>query len=410
MKGGSRRSPIPGVARATPVCGQEPLRGTGTGWVTNPEKVAVWALGLGLSCLWLVGCFEIPVRRHLELVFTETGSLRLTLLVELADGDQAEEAVKQRLEREEEELLRSEDPWSGRFAAVRARVEGLSWQKENGRLRRLRRTAEIGPNELLDDPGPLGRFWSDTTIYPQYTYEEATGAETTGAAELVLYPGRSDRSTRREARRIEDTLTEWADALFEYLQRVEALYTYLDANPDRTLICFGQVFDHEFELAPATELELELTEGLTEAMFEALKPFATQKGQDESLEEISRRVFDPFPARVSIRLPAEPLEVEGFVESGDRWIVPGLSLWGALEALGGSWVWPNPLISVIENELAGSADSFDLPAYAGQPRRTALPYDSLEIEQQIRDLLEPAEQYRLRWPLNVGPDEGDLSR
>jgi hypothetical protein len=351
-------------------------------------------VSLALCLLLIAGCFEVPVRQRLQLVFEDDGTLRTVLKVELVGDRSASPAMEERLAREEDALLRGDDPWRSRFEALEGDVEELSWRKEGGLLRRFVRTAEASHDALLEDGGPLGRFWGDTPIFPVYAWDEETGV-----AELALYPGTADRATRREACRVDELLAEWSEHLLAYFRSLEELYVYLESRPDRALATFGELFDHDLELPEVTAEEGRLTEAVTDQMLAALGIFELDEGEAETLEEISRRVFDPFPAEVSVKLPSPPLEAEGFEEAGGELIVPGLSLWAALRQLEDRWVWPNPLAAAAGPDGPTGEQEVDVVAVAAAPRRWEVPLGADEIEQELRAWLSPARVYRVTWAL-----------
>ena len=80
-----------------------------------------------------------------------------------------------------------------------------------------------------------------------------------------------------------------------------------------------------------------------------------ESGEAYTLDELSRRVFDPFPAPVSVVLPAAPDEVEGFVVASDgRLHVPTLGLGTPSPAWPATWVAPDPVVSMVEHSLAAA--------------------------------------------------------
>lgn len=358
---------------------------------------ALRRLSLALCLLLLAGCFEVPIRQRLQLLFQDDGSLRTLLTVELVGDRSVSSSMRDRLDREERALLRGDDPWRPRFEALEGDVEELSWRKEDGLLRRFVRAAEVSHDALLEEDGPLSRFWGDTPIFPVYAWDEATGV-----AELALYPGTADRATRREARRVDEVLEAWSEVLLDYFRSLDELYAYLESRPDRAPACFGELFDHELELPPVTDEEERLTEAVAEHILSALGIFELQEGEAETLEEISRRVFDPFPAEVMVKLPSPPLEVEGFEGTGGELIVPGLSLWAALRQLERRWAWPNPLVMTMGADGATLEENVDVLALAATPRQSDAPLDASEIEQELRAGLSPASVYRVAWSLERG--------
>lgn len=367
------------------------------------------ALCLASLLLVLGGCFENPVRRVLGLSFAENGDLEISLRIDLLRRTFASQGEKDRMALEEEKLLGPDNLWQRRFGSLEGRVEDVFRRREEGQLTRLVRRAEVEHNRLRLEDGPLAAFWAGSTIFPVYDYDPVSQV-----AEFALYPGKADRAGYREQRRVDDQLAEWSTLIYAYLQDMETLFAYLERRPDRAETLFAAFGDETDDLQVDDE-ELLMLEALQESMFEVLAPFeATDETDSETWDELSRRVFDPFAARLVVDLPGRPLESEGFVEQGGRWVVPGLSLWTAWQELSETWISPNLLMVLIDVEQefgglgqlkgrgpseseSGSEVELDFSALAAQPRRAELPFDAVELEERLRSELRPHEVYRLRW-------------
>ncbi|MCP3961246.1 MAG: hypothetical protein GY719_25650 [bacterium] len=351
----------------------------------------VASLGLALLCLLWTACFDLdqPVDEHLLISFWGEHP-RMHLSVELRHPENADDssALARRLLRLEEELLGGLDPWPDRFGRPRAPTESFSWTKEEGRLVRLRRDL------ILDDPRDIPAVLSDTAIQTTYTEED-------GVAELSFFPSLAGRATRRERREMEQVLGTWSAALEDYYQAAEALYRYLDTRPDRAVPCFAEIFDQDDdkqgEILPEEE---ELIEAYGEAAGEVLDVLDTDQKREYTLDELSRRVYDPFPARFEVELRKDPIEVEGFVRSAHGWVVPGLSLWATFEHLEGKWLVPDPLVAWVTSLRASPSGKTDVDVelFASDPRRAFAP-DSLEIRDAIEAGLTPEDVYRITWPV-----------
>jgi hypothetical protein len=217
-------------------------------------------------------------------------------------------------------------------------------------------------------------------------------------AELAITPGPSTRATRRQREETEKTLDAWTGSLAEYLRAVQDLYAYLDEHPDRARPCFAALFEKEAGKLSAEE-ERRLGR-LNDAMGQVLEVLAIPPDGAWSPDEVSRLVYDPFPARLSLKLPGEPLEVEGFRKSAEGGLtVRGLGLWEALRSLQGKWISPDPVLVYVEGSRREKQE-VDLDAFLQKPRQAApahlLP-SAREIRTEIEGRLRPEPLYRVVW-------------
>ena len=130
-------------------------------------------------------------------------------------------------------------------------------------------------------------------------------------------------------------------------------------------------------------------------------------GAAYSPDEVSHLVYDPFPARLTLKLPAAPQAVEGFLKADDgAFTVASPGLWEALRSLEGRWLSPDPVLVYVESARQGEEGTFDLDAFLAKPRRSApahlLP-SAHEVRAEIEARLKPAPLYRVAWP--VRPDD-----
>lgn len=337
-----------------------------------------------LACLLLLACFDFtpPVEENLLLSFLPGGGLRVRLIIELhhPEGKRAASNLGRRVRQMEQELLAGWDPWSRRFGEAAAGVEGFHWEKEDGRLVYLER------NLVLDDPGTLTGVLADTQVHATYAVED-------GVAELALYPGAPDRASRRERRQVEETLETWTELLVDYIQALAELYRYLDFRPDRALACFGELFENDETYGELTAAEELLLENLGDTTSDLLEVLDVDPERAYSLDELSRKVYDPFPATFEIELPSPAVEVEGFRRRGKQWTVPGLSLWSALELLD---LGPDPLTAWVAHERAAPDEPFDVDAFTAR-ERIVRDVGGPEIHDALAAALAPADVYRITW-------------
>lgn len=355
-------------------------------------------LAIAFAFLLLAGCFDPPVQESVRLRFFPNGAVAVTDTVELdllADGEK-NPALERRMSDVRRELLDGLDPWARRFASVEPVAERLSWEKRFGVLATARRSA------LIAEPEALRNLFADTAVTVSYTIAED------GTAELTLVPGVPAQANRRQRRDMERALDEWSGHVADYLAATGDLYAWLEDNPSRARPCFRELFRDltviEDETIDVAEPELsaeerQRVERVGAAMEKVLDVLIIPKGQDRSLDELSHLVYDPFPAPLSIHLPDDPLEVEGFEQSNAEekvWTVDSPGLWTALQSLERRWISPNPVL--IYRTEQGEGEIF-LEELVERPREVAQPLpNGLEVRRALEEKLEPAsEVYRAVW-------------
>ena len=146
-------------------------------------------------------------------------------------------------------------------------------------------------------------------------------------------------------------------------------------------------------------------------MDEAEQILVIDQTEAYSINEISRLLYDPFPAHLRVVPGGRVIETEGFEpgeggggregdESGALEI-RGFSLWEALESLEGEWLRPDPLLLYVR--LSGGitgrpAPELTLDQIAARDRvATAPPPPANEIRAAIEQRLEPEPLYRVVW-------------
>lgn len=352
-------------------------------------------IGLPAICLILLACFDLtpPVEERLALSFLADGSLRTQLTIELRhpEGKRAASNLGRRLRQLEEDLLAGWDPWSKRFGQAGAAIESFYWEKEAERLVRLER------NLVIDDPAALTDLLADTPIHATYRVED-------GVAELTFYPGSSGRATRRERREVEQALGEWATAVEGYLQATAALYDYLELQPERATVCFAHFFDSDDAYGELTTEEDSLVTELGDATVDVIEVLDVDANVAYSLDELSRKVYDPFPALFEIELASSAIEVDGFLAMGRgkgtsasaRWAIPRFSLWTALESRVGEWLSPDPLTSWMQSQRLAPDGPFDVSAFTAH-ERWAIEATAAEVEDALAEALTPSDLYRITW-------------
>lgn len=361
----------------------------------------------GMSLLFLSSCFDPPVREELRLRFLPNGAVVATSTVHIADPDDSgNPALARRLAETRQAILDGSDAWGTRIAAADPAAERFSWEKRLGAVRSASRSAAFA------EPKGLEAFFRDTSLSVSYSIDPERGV-----AELTIVPGTSARATRRQREETEKTLGAWTNGVAEYLSAGQALYAYLEDHPDRAYACLGTLFGERLNEEEAKDLD-ELTpeerrrvDRLDEAMGQVLEVLAVPNGGAYSPDEVSQLVYDPFPARLTLKLPGAPLEVEGFLPAEDGALaVPGHGFWEALRSLEGRWLSPDPILFYVESARQEKTDETGFHAFLERPRQAA-PDHLLPSAQEVRSVIEaslrPAPLYRASWRVNL-QDESEF--
>jgi hypothetical protein len=365
-------------------------------------------LPLFLLLLSVLSCFEPPVREALRLRFLPGGAVLATSTVEIDDEpEDTNPALARRLAETRRTLLDGSDAWGVRFAAANAAAERFSWEKRLGILRAARRSA------LFAEPRDLAAFFRDTSLAVAYAADPERGL-----AELAIVPGPSTRASRQQREEMERTLATWSVAVADYLRAGQELYAYLDERPGRTRPCFATLFGKRLSEQDAKSLG-ELTaeergklDRLDDAMGRVMEILAVPKGAAYSPDEVSHLVYDPFPAKLSIKLPGAPQELEGFQTDPDGILtVPSPGLWEALRSLQGRWLSPDPAVLYVESGREDKEDAFDLEAFLKKPRH-AVPAHLLpaapEVRTEIEAQLKPASLYHVAWKFALRDEKAEI--
>jgi len=353
--------------------------------------------------LAFTSCFESPVREALLLRFLPNGAVVATSRIEISsDTDAKNPALARRLAERRREILEGSDAWAPRFAAAHPAAERFGWEKRLGELTAATRSA------VLAEPEELEALFGDTSVAAAYTIDADRGV-----AELTLQPGPAARATRRQREETKRMLGAWSAAVAEYLEAGGDLYAHLEREPDRARTCFATLFadlmdEEELKaLDEPTDDEVALLDRLKEAMRHVTDVLLVPESDEYSPDEVSHLVYDPFPARLTVKLPGPPLAVEGFqTGDGGTLAVAGFGLWDALRSLEGRWLAPDPVLFYVAASRRGKDAKIDLDAFLGKPRKAAPPhhFPSAEaVRAAIEERLKPAPLYRVSW--QVRPDD-----
>jgi hypothetical protein len=355
-----------------------------------------------LLFLLFASCFDPPVREDLHLRFLSNGAVVATSTVEISADQDSNPALARRLAETRRAILDGSDAWEARFAAARPAAERFWWEKRLGDLQAASRSA------IIAEPAGLEALFGDTSVGVTYRIDGDRGL-----AELTLVPGVATRATRRQREEMRKTLETWSAAVAEYLEAGGDLYAHLERRPERARTCIGLLFadlvdERELErLEEPDEEEVAIIERLDEAMRQVADVLLVPERAEYSPDEVSHLVYDPFPAKLTVKLPGPALETEGFQLGKDGILaVRGLGLWEALRSLEGRWLAPDPVLFYVETARQGKQAKIDLDAFVQRPRQAVPPTRSPsaeEVRAAVEEELRPAPFYRVIW--QVRPDD-----
>jgi hypothetical protein len=349
-----------------------------------------------LIALPLAGCLEPPVSESLDVRMMRGGASVVSVGVVLRDPSDYDHVprVRQRVESAARELEEGNDPWSARLRRVDAARQRDVVDRERGRLRRVVRHA------LLPTPQDLCEFLRDTGIAVVY-------ADGDRWAELSLSPGRASRATAAQRQRLDAELDAFSASLAEYAAAIRKLYEHIGANPDRAHVCLGEILSVKTEGESLTDEESALVEKINDASSALVSVLEPAPGEPYTIDEVSRLVYDPFPAPMRVSVSGEIVEREGFPgELGSVLNIPMFSIWSAFERLEGRWFSPDPALAMWRDDIAKTGKPFDLDAFLAIPRRADVAPTASEVRGAIENQLRPEPVYRVRWTPVAKDDDG----
>lgn len=348
-------------------------------------------------CLGLGACFEPPVLETLDLRFLRDGSFVVTSTVEVSDSADNPQ-LGRRLARVRQELEEGSDTWGPRFAALEPIAERFAWEKQFGEVHRGTRAA------LAGGPENLRAFFGDTSLYVSYEVRD-------NVAEITITPGVPARASRRQREEVERIVDSWSGHVANYLKETGALWAYLDDRPDRAYASLGALYDDLLSddtrkgLEPLADTEREQINRIRAAMQHVMDVLVVPEGADHAPDELSHLVYDPFPSRLTVRLPGPPLEApEGFVVEDQKLVAVGPGLWQALRSLEGRWLAPDPVLLYVESAKPGKEEPVDLDALVTLPRRAEPAPSTDEVREALEDHLRTAPVYRVTFAVQPDAD------
>lgn len=350
------------------------------------------AAGLLLAtslALPLAGCFDPPVREAVEAAFDADGGLTVRVATRLEPESLygSRPRARERLVAVREAARCGDDPWSRQLELLGPAALRRTLAARDGSLREVElvaRYADARAVERLLEPSPVSVALS----------------ESGPSRQLELQPLRGSRGTLAERREVEGALERFATAAAAYLGALADLYAYLDEAPGRERPVFAEIFSEKGAGEPEAQVpqrEKALLDALGLAMGAVHEFLLLEEGRAESLDELSRRVYDPFPAPLTVTVPGRVEEATGFVPDGDgKFRVPSAGLLGALGSLTGRWVRPDPLVELLAAEERPQA-RVDVDAFLAGGRSVRRRPDAAEVREALEKALAPQPVLRLRW-------------
>ncbi len=337
-------------------------------------------------CALLMACDPLG-RNEMTLAFDDSGeNVRIKVSsderhIELYHGGEGN--------RLGEDVLAERDEWSARFNAANATEERIVIGRTGHKITSIE-------DEALVKTADLQRFFFDVGVTVQVIQGE-------GWTELTMFPGASTRATNRQRELIRRRFDDYARIAAAYFEALRPIYTHLDSNPSRAEeVSFALYADKtdETDETHVTDEERSLVEAFRKAA-QALSEAGDK--DDKDLERVADLVFNPFPAAVAVRVPSEPLVVEGFERKKDGALVAGTATpLEAIMKLEGRWASPDPVAQLMRSEGVAPRDL--AARLAKEPRKIAPVILASDIAEAIANGVKPADRYRVRWttkPKNV---------
>jgi hypothetical protein len=342
-----------------------------------------------------VACFDEPIREHLHLHLAP-GALVAVWSHDIAEPGRAQgnPAVRQRMEESRDAVERGYVPaaqWFDRVASAASRYE---IERVEGTVRHARWSAVVtDPREATDLLADTG--WTAVV--------ESRG----DGVELYLEPAGSPRATRAERQLADEYLETWSTEVAAYLAATIDLYDYLDGRPDRAVACFAHIFeDDDVNRAwPLDDHEESLLVAVSDAVDAVGAVLFVPDGQAYSPNELSRLVFDPFPARLTIS-SADGTPVGAGLDAKDGYLErPPISLWQALTDLEGLWLAPDVVTALAAPADLDAQPEVDAAEFAARPRQFTSAPSASEVEAAVRSRLVRDDDIVVRANVPWSPDD-----
>ena len=328
--------------------------------------------------LFAASCANI-VHHDLTLTFDETGE-HVTVAAATSIPTTKDSHDRARDDRLRDDILAGRDEWSLRFANANPESYRVMLDRAHGELIRAERIARI-------DNTDLQKVFFDVAVSAVVTRGD-------GWAELAIYPGTSTRATRPQRDDAEKKLRAYSERAVRYFSAVRTMYDYMNEHQLRAAELFSALFRDADDPRPSllTDEEHDLVDAVRRGV-----DGLTENDDTEQLEAEADLVYNPMPARIVVRVPSEPLLIEGFARGKDGELVAeSPTLIEAIAALEGRWVTPDPLAFSIRPNGGGDPDK-EAALIAAMPRHATAVVGAIEVGDALIQKLRPAPRYRVRW-------------
>ncbi|MCG3191414.1 MAG: hypothetical protein DIJKHBIC_00641 [Thermoanaerobaculia bacterium] len=360
----------------------------------SPGRAHIRLLAVAVAASMVVSCIpEPPIRESILLRFDQAGHLQVFATTRIRGGKDESRPVQDRISAAREAALRNDDFWARALRPLSPPRERVTFGWEKGELRTVERSA------LLEDQDAVTRLFSEV---PVSAFVAASGLERT----LEIHPARTLRATARQRQIVNQALGRFAGQATNYLRATATVYHYLDDRPERARDVLAHVFADRLggekldERFPVSEAEAVLAESLKDAMGALTSVFSIAEEEAFTLDELSRLVYDPFPAVLSVEVPGPAEEVAGFRHGeGNLWSAPSVGIWGAMNGLLERWVTPEPISVLVSPEGLEPTGKLDIDAFAALPRTVKGTPGADDVRAALEAGLAPARVYRLKWRL-----------
>jgi hypothetical protein len=328
--------------------------------------------------LLAASCASI-VHHDLILTFDDSGE-HVTVAAATSIPTTKDSHDRARDDRLRDDILAGRDEWSLRFANANPESYRVMLDRARGELIRAERIARI-------DNADLQKIFFDVAVSAVVTRGD-------GWAELAIYPGTSTRATRPQRDDAEKKLRAYSERAVRYFAAIREMYNYMNEHPPRAPELFSALFRDDDDPRPLLINDDE--HDLVAAVRRGVNGL-TENVDTEQLEAEADLVYNPLPARIVVRVPGEPLLVEGFARGKDGELVAEPPpLIEAIAALEGRWVTPDPLAFSIRPGGGGDDDK-EAALIATMPRHAAAVVGPIEVGDALIQKLRPAPRYRVRW-------------
>jgi len=336
------------------------------------------ALSSALCALLLAACAQPPVRDEVTIVFSNDSDSVLVTAETKFELNARNSESRKRIETAREAAQSGTDAWSFRFGRLSPESERFTLQRDHGALESVSRSVRIPAEDLH-------RAFSDVAI----TINVLRGD---GWRELAMYPGVSGRATREQQRYFNEELNAWSADVARYFNAVARLYSYLDEQPERAKYVFAAIVaGKEEDAPPVTEDEEPLVTAVLDAMEKIASRIDQQNARAETFAESADLVFNPFPGRMTVRVPGDIIATDGFEGSGKELVIEPIDLFKTIAGLEGRWISPDPLAALLRDEIPTPEQ------LAEMPRRVTPVSSSSDVAAALREQLARPRSYVVRW-------------